>query len=275
MEALLNNKLVNVKNNHSITNGIIIYDAMRVQNGVVLFTEDHFKRLLNSISIAKYIYTSNFVEWEQRLYKLINHHNLLNGNIRVEISFYNNNQFNELIQIYDTKYPTPEDYNSGVIAKLQFDERSNPNAKIANLSARIHAEDIIKNENVYETILVNSNNYITEGSRTNIFALLNNQLYTAPDDMVLPGIMRIKTIEAANRKNIPVVFKALNISQLNRVDGMFFTGTSPRVLPIKQIDSLIIPVNNIITSTILTEIEIMITDYIEQKNETLKKKPIK
>lgn len=265
MIALYNNRLTNLETIPTFINHINVYDALRIQDGIALFAEDHYNRLINSVTIAGYKYEFDFDTWQQKLYTLIHNNNVLNGNLRTDLFYSKKVQFHELFQIYKAKYPTTDDYKNGIISTLQYDERLNPNAKIANKKVRGHAEQIIKSEHVYETILVNNNNQITEGSRTNIFAIINSELITAPDSMVLPGIMRSKVIAAAHEQQIPIQYAALSPNDIPRVQSLFFSGTSPRVLPISKVNDIEIPIDNKLMFKIKDNIETKIFKYIKSK----------
>ena len=262
MEILLNNQFINDDKLSTFDNCINVYDALRIQDGIALFTEDHFKRLQKSINIAGFKYTVTHNEWENKLYKVIKRSNIINGNIRTDLFINKKGEIDELIKIYTAKYPTANDYKYGVKCILQFDERTNPNAKISNPAVRSLAEKIIAQENVYETILVDQNNNITEGSRTNIFAIKNNQLLTAPDHMILPGIMRSKVIKCASDDNIPILYSPINIDNIKQMDAMFISGTSPRVISISKINNIELPVNHDLISRIQKSIENLVQEYI-------------
>ena len=88
----------------------------------------------------------------------------------------------------------------------------------------------------YEALLVNENNLITEGSRSNIFFLRNNILFTAPDNMILNGITRKYILEICSENNITVKYEPVNADEISDYDAVFMTGTSPMVLPFNRID---------------------------------------
>jgi len=124
------------------------------------------------------------------------------------------------------------------------------------------SDNIIQQENVFETIL-HHNGIITEGSRSNLFFVKGNTLITAPDEMVLPGVMRKKVLQMINEKQFTIKMTALKVSELNTIDAAFITGTSPRILPIRKVENLtlnpshpiIISLKNGISQLIQNEIE--------------------
>jgi branched-chain amino acid aminotransferase len=86
-------------------------------------------------------------------------------------------------------------------------------------------------ESGYEAILVNENNLITEGSRSNIFFLKGETLVTAPDNVILNGITRKHILQICYEHKISVELSCVSADDINDYDAVFMTGTSPMVLP--------------------------------------------
>jgi branched-chain amino acid aminotransferase len=154
-------------------------------------------------------------------------------------------------------------YENGVKTILYFGERDNPNAKIVNENFREKVNREIKENNAYEAILVDSNGYITEGSRSNIFMIKGNKLLTSPVKAVLPGITRGEVIALAERLKIEVEEIEYKYLDINKLDGMFISGTSPKVLPIKQVNDISLNVNNAIIKRLMQEYDDEINEYIK------------
>ena len=76
-------------------------------------------------------------------------------------------------------------YTEGVKTILYYGERENPNAKIVNDNFRAKVTEEIKKSNAFEAILVDRNGLITEGSKSNIFAIKDGKLITAKAEAVL------------------------------------------------------------------------------------------
>jgi branched-chain amino acid aminotransferase len=94
-------------------------------------------------------------------------------------------------------------------------------------------------EGGYEALLVNENNLITEGSRTNIFFLKEETLITAPENVILNGITRKHILEICAENKIKVVFACVDADNIKEYEAVFMTGTSPIVLPFCCIDNQI------------------------------------
>lgn len=154
-------------------------------------------------------------------------------------------------------------YKDGVKTILYFAERENPNAKIINTTFRERINNEIRDKNVYEAILVDSKGNITEGSRSNIFMVKDNILITSPLKKVLPGVTRGEVIEIALRNGIEVKEEEFKASDIGELDGMFISGTSPKILPISKVDNINFNINNDLIRKLIEEYNHEIDSYIK------------
>src|SRR5262245_51591918 len=105
---------------------------------------------------------------------------------------------------------------------------------LPNVMARQHATD----KGVTEAIFVRDG-AVTEGSHTNVFAMLDGELRTHPlSNQILGGITRDVIIELAAEQGIPVREFPIFQRDLERVDELFITGTTTDVTPIIRLDDV-------------------------------------
>ena len=80
------------------------------------------------------------------------------------------------------------------------------------------------------------NGYITEGSHSNIFFVLDNTLITHPEsNFILPGITRRNVLRLAAEAGISIREEALNQNRIEDVTEAFITNTSAEVTPVTMI----------------------------------------
>ena len=77
---------------------------------------------------------------------------------------------------------------------------------------------------------------LTEGSNSNLFAVMNGVVLTAPDHEVLPGVTRDVLMALARRAGIHVREILLPLDEIGCWDECFITSTSRHVMPVTQID---------------------------------------
>jgi len=238
----------------------IIYEVLRVINGKSIFLENHLSRMKNSFELINEKFTLTYEEISRKIDDLIKFENKVEGNIKITYGVHE-----KILKIFfiEHSYPSNEMYETGVKTILYFGERNNPNAKIVDDNFREKVNSEIKEKNVYEAILVNKNGYITEGSKSNIFMVKDNELLTSPINEVLPGVTRGKIIKIAEKLGIKVKEVEYKYSDIDKLDGMFISGTSPNILPIKSVNNINLDSNNDIIRKLAMEYDNDISQYLK------------
>jgi branched-chain amino acid aminotransferase len=232
-----------------------IYEVLRIDDGHPLLWEDHMERLINSFAVACKILWITPQQLLSKVKLLISANGFKEGNIKLEFRLFENGENQFLSYFIPASYPSDKQYAHGVVCGLLDAERHHPTAKIYNPAVRERANEIIAREDIFETILVNHLSYMTEGSRSNLFFIKDNTLITAPDETVLPGIMRKKVLELANQSNIPVEYRLSAVSELPKMEAVFITGTSLRALPVREIGAHAFNSQHAIYKTIKKELD--------------------
>lgn len=219
-------------------NSSSLYEVLRVNSSIPIFLEEHYERLINSAKIIGHNINLSFDELKKQIYTLIEKNSVINHNIKIVINNLNSQSPNVYIFFIKTSYPEDSLYNEGIKTFTYNAERDNPNAKIINSDLRNTINNLLKEKNCYEAILVNNKGFITEGSRSNLFFIKYNTLYTTKGKDVLLGITRKRIVELAIKNNINIKEESIHIDSLKDFSSIFISGTSPKVLPICKVDSI-------------------------------------
>jgi D-alanine transaminase len=108
--------------------------------------------------------------------------------------------------------------------------------KSLNLLANVLAREEAKKAGVFEAILVKDGD-VTEGSISNVMAVQNGTLVTAPEGpRILSGVTRTVVLELAGKEDIPIAERFMSVESLYAADEVFLTGTTLEVLGVTQID---------------------------------------
>lgn len=209
----------------------LLYEVIRIIEKKPLFIQEHLKRLKNSIELSSKDINFNQNNLMNSIKSLIEENKIVNGNIKIIID-----ENNTLVYSVKHSYPSDEMYQNGVKTIFYFGERENPNAKVINNSFREKVNEKIKEAEAYEAVLVDHDGNITEGSKSNIFMIKEKTVYTAPINNVLPGITREKIILACKELSLEVKEEKINYMEISKFHGLFISGTSPKVLPINEIN---------------------------------------
>lgn len=213
--------------------GIEIYEVVRIMRGIPLFLEGHLHRFRHSawmLHLEIPLTDADICSW---LKELIHDNGADTGNIRFSYCFRPCGRF--MAYFIPHVYPSPEMMERGVVCGLLHAERHDPNVKAVQSGLRAAADQLITQGGFYEVLLVSGNGRITEGSRSNVFFLVGNQLVTAPASDILPGITRLKVIGLAENSGMNVRYESLPAEVLSVADAVFLTGTSPKVLPVSRV----------------------------------------
>jgi branched-chain amino acid aminotransferase len=235
-----------------------IYEVIRNIDEVPVFLEEHYDRLINSAKILGHKLDLSLDNVKDNIIKMIKLNDISNFNIKIVVNALDSDNPNEYYFFIKSEYPSEDLYKTGVETLLYRAERSNPNAKVINQNLREDINNLLKEKDCYEALLVNHNGEITEGSRSNIFFIKNNKVYTAPAKDVLLGITRQRILTLCNKNNIDTLEAPILMEDLHTFDAAFISGTSPKVLPISKIDTI----NLSTTNKILVEIMKIYDDEI-------------
>lgn len=129
-------------------------------------------------------------------------------------------------------------HEDGVKAITQIDQRwEKAWIKSLNLLPNCMASDAAHRVGAYEAILVGRDGIVNECSASNLFAVIDGVVRTAPKTRnILWGISRLVTINCARAAGIPLEERAFSMAEMLTADEVFLTSTSPDVLPIVEID---------------------------------------
>lgn len=246
-----------------------IYEVIRLMDGIALFLEDHFERLLTSVQRSEFKFKMELSEFNQHIGELITANAQYNGNIKF-LLYESANGNRWVFSFIPHSYPTDSDYRQGVSTALLFAERNNPNAKVVQQSVRQKADQLIAERRLYEVLLVDRYGHITEGSRSNVFFVSKGNFYTAPAFMILTGVTRKKVLECLHELKFKVMEEAVKSDEIAGFEAVFLTGTSPMVLPVKAIEDISFHVNNPLVEQLMEQYKRKIHEYLSLKKGGLK-----
>ncbi len=266
MQPEVNIAKINPENTELSEISIQLYEVIRIIDGIPLFLEDHFDRLNKSAELAGIYNLPHKKDIEKMILNLIADENRRIGNIK--LAFIISGLLNELkfeLDFIPHYYPSDEKYSTGVKVGMLEAERPNPQAKLQHQAIRNKANLLMSKESVFDVLLVDHNGNITEGSRSNVFFVKNDYLYTSPDEKVLNGITRAKIIKSCSSNHICMIKKEIHLNDLRKFEGAFLTGSSPKVLPISAIGRINYKPDLEIIKRLIKLYDIEIEQYIKKK----------
>lgn len=236
-----------------------IYEVLRVVNGKVLFIADHLKRFQVSCKDIglNHSYSDDFIDNVIR--NTITKNNIAVCNIRFEV-LVKENHLSFACFLVPWKYPPDSAYEYGVRLGGYEIERPNPHIKqsAVNNKVRLELSELFSKHDYYEVLLINHNGYITEGSRSNVFFVKDQVLFSPPSEKMLEGITRKKVLELAGMHGINYIEKDIPFASAHTFDACFVTGTSPKILPVKSINEHEFDIPNAIVKQLMNLFDALI-----------------
>lgn len=117
-------------------------------------------------------------------------------------------------------------------------ERYMPLAKSTNYLSAVYALEQARKQDAIESIYVDRNGRILEGTTSSIFFFKNGTLIT-PDDDILPGVTRSVVLDLVEGE-FEVALRDIQGSELDTMDEVFLTASNKEVVPVVQVNGLTI-----------------------------------
>lgn len=252
-------------NDQQVLFGRSFYEVIMLIEGVYLFLDDHLERLSNSIQKSHLNLTISNDIIIKRLMLLKSENELTEGNVKVVVNFQDTEQTADFYSYFiPHNYPSAEQYEKGIKLMLYKTERKNPNIKRINPELnQIRNRELTINP-VYELLLVDQQDYVTEASKANVFMVKGKKIFTPPADEVLPGITRNYVLKLCAEKGIEVIEKRIPANTLTTFDAVFISGTSPKILPVNTVDNNKFMINNPIVRELMHAYDLKVNNYIKE-----------
>jgi len=243
--------------------GRVIYEVVRVINGTPLFFKEHIDRFFSSIVGAGFDVELSKKNLTLHVKALIEVNKLLKGNIRFQLSFTEESKPIFTAWVNPFHYPEKELYSTGVSLSTILAERKNPNIKMYNPKLAKNVSSQIFKKSIYEVLLINDEGIITEGSRSNVFFIKENTIFTPLSTSVLPGITRQKILDIIEKCGIPYYEIDIKYNSVSSFGSAFITGTSIKALPVNSIDEVNFNPKNTIIKKVMDEYDIIMNEDVE------------
>jgi branched-subunit amino acid aminotransferase/4-amino-4-deoxychorismate lyase len=213
-----------------------VYESVEVTEGVPFHLQDHLARLAESadmieLSLPYTIY--EIISWVNRLVPQNGNRDCL---LRVIALGVTQAEDEALVAILPQPFPhySGSLYSEGATVITFEGARAMPACKSLNTLVNYLARRQAIRAGVHEAIL-RIGGEMTEGSRSNIFAVCQDKVRTPPSDRVLSGITRDIVIRLALEAGYRVSEAPLCLMDLPHFSEFFITSTSMHIVPVVRI----------------------------------------
>ena len=227
--------------------GDAVYEVIVFNKNIFYDFDGHIQRLFKSLTSLEIEFSVSSSSLKIIINNLIRLNKANIGSVYIQVSrgvAERNHSFHGLnikpiLTIIVSKKSNIENNLNGVKAITLNDNRwSRPDIKTTQLLPNVLAKTLANKNNAYESIFIDDEGFVTEGSSSNIWVLnKENQLITRNlDGKILPGITRNSISLFAKKNNITVVEKKFTQIELYNAKEVFLTSASSFIMPIVKID---------------------------------------
>ena len=207
-----------------------IFETIKIFQGNILLQAYHFERLFLGLNLLKI--NAEAISEEKLQHEIVELCRLNDcvSLARVRLAFYRdeNNSASYIIEATKISHNANQLNEVGWITDLYPHARKGQdvfaNLKTANYLPYVMADVYARDKALDECLLLNSENNICDGSKTNVFLIIKNEAFTPSlNQGCVSGTMRRHIIDELKRGLIPVHQREINERLLMEADEVFLT----------------------------------------------------
>ena len=234
--------------------GDAVYEVILFNEGVFYDFDAHINRLFNSLKSIEIEFSFTQKTIELIVKNLIRLNRITFGSVYIQVSrgiaernhTYDNLKIKPVLTIITSKKhnTTNADIKCVKAVTIRDNRWSRPDIKTTQLLPNVLAKTIANKQGAYESIFIDDQGYVTEGSSSNIWIInYKNEIITRNiDGKILSGITRKTVAEFAKLNDLKVIEKKFSKEDMIKAKEVFLTSASSFVTPINEIDE--VKINN-------------------------------
>lgn len=231
--------------------GDAVYEVARSYGRVFFELEAHINRMFNSASLIQLDLKKSPEQYIKEIYKVYSKVPDENIYMRIQITrgtgtiglgLKNASEPNVIIYIRELDQTPQEYYEKGVkvvtTQRLRNSKKAlDPNIKSGNYLNNVLAFIDATEGEATESIMVNSQGFVTEGTTSNIFLIKDGTVMGPPDEFdLLKGITRGIVIGLCRDLKVPYKTASLTPKDFEIADEVFLTSSTREVLPVRTVN---------------------------------------
>tara|TARA_B100000795_G_scaffold240608_1_gene202878 strand:+ start:2489 stop:3346 length:858 start_codon:yes stop_codon:yes gene_type:complete len=224
--------------NRSLKYGDGIFETMRLIKGKIMFWDDHYARLERGLKYLKIDISLKGKDfWQEEIERLVVKNNYTEA--RIKLTAYRDspglytpmgNRLGFIIEGLSYDNSTYNHMSEGItLGVFENDFKSiSPVSNLKTTSALLFVIASIdrKERGLGELVVLNTSKRVCEGTASNIFLRIGNELHTPSlKEGCLDGVMRKQIINFFSQKNHAVSQGEVTVEMLEKADEIFLTNT--------------------------------------------------
>jgi branched-chain amino acid aminotransferase len=234
---------------HGFLYGYGLFETMRAYRGRIFLLERHLKRLVQSADTIGMGSGLAGVDLARACQDTLEANNLQDARIRLTVTNGESDTFpwaggsgRATVVVTAIPYAPPESerYVQGVKIGLTSLRRCQQSLlssiKSTDYLLSVLARMEAARQGLHETLMLNDDGFIAEGSGSNVFFVKASRLVTPSlGSGILPGITRQVVLELADRLGITVTEGTVGLGSLKHSDEAFLTNSMIEIMPLVQV----------------------------------------
>ncbi len=233
-----------------------VWEGLRLHNGVVVFLQDHLRRLYQGAKSLDLDIGLSPSQLTQRLTQTLKANDMHDGvHIRLmvtrgeKITPYQDPRCtipgSTIVIIAEYKEPSPRKIEGGIKLFTTHvrrgypdvqDQKMNSHSKINCIQGCIQAAKA----GADEALMLDPHGFVSTCNSTHFFIVTQDEVWTSTGDFCLGGITRSKIIQLCQQNNIPIKQKNFSLFDVYGADECFVTGTFAGITPVNEVDGRLI-----------------------------------
>jgi D-alanine transaminase/branched-chain amino acid aminotransferase len=228
----------------SILRGYGVFDYCRTNNHMPVYLDDHIDRFYRSAGIMHLEVPVSPGELKSIIHQLISKNNISQSGIRMLLTGGYSPDSYEIVKpnLIVIQHPlvvrAGGSLNHGIKVITHSHTREFPQAKTINYTMGIWLQEKLRQSNAVD-VLYHNHGVVSEFPRSNFFLVTKDDTVVTPKDNVLLGVTRKKILQLAV-KDFAIEERTVTLKDIREAREAFMTSTTRRILPIVQIDDVII-----------------------------------
>ncbi|MFH1696400.1 MAG: aminotransferase class IV [Candidatus Diapherotrites archaeon] len=220
------------------------FTTLRTRNGKLFRIDDYLDRLFGSCELIELRIPrtkEQIISWTEECFR---RSELQEARIRIQVTRGTGApevaqplEGEPTIAIFAVPLPEykPELYEKGAEVINVRIERFLPRSKNLAFLPSVLADIRAREKNAFEPLLIDRQDFATEGKTSNLFIVKDGELIT-PKENILEGVTRKVVLELAEKEGIRTELRAVKMAELFTADEVFITGTTKAIVPVVKID---------------------------------------
>ncbi len=217
-----------------------VFETMRVYDGKIFLLDKHINRLQRGLKALEIVNNYTKKEIRHSVTETLRVNRLRNARMRLMV-WQKHHQFHVAVIARPYKAPAFSQYSKGykvlIYSRKMTKPRVSCDVKAIDYRFFQKAHEEAARQGYDEAVVLNRNNEIVEGARTNIFLCKQGVLYApALRSGGLNGITRQVVLKLAKEAGIKIRLKILGVEDFYQADEAFLTNSLLEVIPASQMN---------------------------------------